>query len=213
MSEKKYDVSFLQSCGKDLSECFRIYTEDINPFIVKFETENGNFPIELQNEIRSIYGHLCKAALADTPQIAAENVKKIKSHSKRALLDCFKYISVIHTDNYSDFMERYKGVDLTYIDNGKFLSNIDALYAQTKEKLQAAKVMELKGVTDEELFKAYQEAFSVSSKMNSALLNAEQSAAFLKKKATKKEIAGNISLVVGVVSLIASIIFFILGKI
>lgn len=210
MQKNSYDVSFLQDHGNELSECFRMYTEDINPFIVQFETEKGEFPIELQNEIRSIYGHLCKAALADTPEIAAENVKKIKSHSKRALLDCFKYISVIYTDNYASFMERYKIIDLTYIDNGKFLSNIDMLYAQTKEKLQAAKGMELKGTTDEVLFATYQDAFCVSSKMNTALLEAERTAAFLKKKATRKDIFSIISFVVGIAGLFVGILGFIL---
>lgn len=209
MPSKNYDVSFLRDYGDDLSECFRMYTEDINTFIVKFETEKGEFPIELQNEIRSIYSHLCKAALAASPEIAADNVKKIKAHSKRALLDCFKYISVIHTDNYADFMERYKSVDLTYIDNGQFLSNIDALYAQTKEKLQAAKEMELEGAADEVLFNAYQDAFSVSSEMNSALLKAEQTAAFLKKKATTKDILSIISFVVGIAGLIVGILGFV----
>lgn len=210
MSENSYDVSFLQEHWDELAECFRMYTEDINVFIAKFEIEKGEFPIELQNEIRSMYSHLCKAALADSHEAAAENIKKIKSHSKRALLDCFKYISVVYTDNYNAFMERYKGVDLTYIDNGKFLSNIDRLYAETKKKLQTAKEMELKKTTEEELFEAYQDAFRDSFMMNSDLIKAEESAAFLKKKATRKEIAGNISLIVGIASFISGLIFFII---
>lgn len=106
----KVDSSFLFSYKKELDEAFRNYLEVINPFIVQFEVLRNEFPIELQNEIRAIYGHLARASIAETPQIAAKNVEKIKSHTKRALLDCYKYSCIIFIDNYNNFFERYLSV-------------------------------------------------------------------------------------------------------
>lgn len=68
----KVDSSFLFSYKKELDEAFRNYLEVINPFIVQFEVLRNEFPIELQNEIRAIYGHLARASIAETPQIAAK---------------------------------------------------------------------------------------------------------------------------------------------
>ena len=97
-----------------------MYAEDINPLIIRFETEKGEFPVEVQNEIRAMYNHLARAALADNEEKVAENLDKMQSHSKRALMDCFKYICMLCDDNYRDFMKRYESIDLTYINQGLF---------------------------------------------------------------------------------------------
>ena len=87
----KINSSVLAEQSEVLDTVFRMYIEDINPFIVRFEVSKGEFPIEIQNEIRAIYGHLVRAAMSDTPEQVLRNIDKMKSHSKRALLDCFKY--------------------------------------------------------------------------------------------------------------------------
>ena len=104
--------SFLIKYQGDIDEVFRIYLEDINPFIVQFEVLKNEFPIEVQNEIRAIYGHLVRASLAKTDEEAKNNIQKMRSHTKRALLDCFKYSCIVITDMYNDFFEHYKNVDL-----------------------------------------------------------------------------------------------------
>ena len=73
----KVDSSFLFSYKKELDEAFRNYLEVINPFIVQFEVLRNEFPIELQNEIRAIYGHLARASIAETPQIAAKMSRRL----------------------------------------------------------------------------------------------------------------------------------------
>ena len=109
---------------KLLDSVFRMYIEDINPFIVRFEVTKGEFPAEIQNEIRAIYGHLVRASMAENPAQVKSNVEKMKSHSKRALLDCFKYTSILCSDEYDAFMKRYENVDLTYLENGSFLPDV-----------------------------------------------------------------------------------------
>ena len=89
------DSNFLLAHKEQLDEVFQVYLDDINPFIVQFEILKNEFPIELQNEIRAMYGHLARAAIAATPEEAERNLAKIKSHTKRALLDCYKYSCII----------------------------------------------------------------------------------------------------------------------
>lgn len=105
--EKPLEIhsSVLSDYTELLDTVFRMYIEDINPFIVRFEVSKGEFPAELQNEIRAIYGHLVRASMANTPEQIQRNIEKMKSHSKRALLDCFKYTSIICSDNYDSFMK------------------------------------------------------------------------------------------------------------
>ena len=126
VSEKPVEIhsSVLSDYTQELDSVFRMYIEDINPFIVQFEVEKGEFPIELQNEIRAIYGHLVRATMSSSPEEIKRNIGKMRSHSKRALLDCFKYTSIICSDNYDSFMKRYENVDLTYLDNGTFLPDV-----------------------------------------------------------------------------------------
>ena len=77
------DSNFLLAHKEQLDEVFQVYLDDINPFIVQFEILKNEFPIELQNEIRAMYGHLARAAIAATPEEAERNLAKIKSHTKR----------------------------------------------------------------------------------------------------------------------------------
>lgn len=58
-----------------------IKIEDINPFIVQFEISTNEFPAELQNEIRAIYGHLVRAVMEGIPEHVSRNIEKMKSHA------------------------------------------------------------------------------------------------------------------------------------
>lgn len=204
----KVDSSFLMSYKKDLDEIFRVYIEDINPFIVQFEVIKGEFPIEIQNEIRAIFGHLARASIADSPYVAERNIQKIKSHTKRALLDCYKYSCVIFSDKYSSFFERYKGTDLSYLKKGKFLSEIHKIYNEAKMCYYEAKTAEISNVSEDEQFEMHQNAYNKFVKLNNMLEDAEEEASFLKHKATKKEILAIISFIIAVISTLVTIISF-----
>ena len=107
----------------------------------------GEFPIEVQNEIRAIYGHLVRATMSTSSDQVLRNIEKMKSHSKRALLDCFKYTSIICSDNYDDFMNRYENIDLTYLENGQFLTDIVKGCREARTSLQKAKVAETSNIS------------------------------------------------------------------
>lgn len=202
----RLDCSFLSAYEEELQEIFRIYLEDINYLIVQFEITKNEFPVEIQNEIRAMYGHLARAATAESPEVAKANVEKMRSHTKRALLDCFKYCCVIYTDQYTDFFKRYDGVDLSYLNDGKFLSEVHGQYDKAKNALLAAKAKEVTNASDEELFDAYQDAFNLYGDLCETLNSVTQSADFLKHKATKKDKLANISFVIGAVGTLFGII-------
>jgi len=206
--EKTIEInsSVLSEQSELLNTIFRMYIEDINPFIVRFEVSKGEFPIEVQNEIRAIYGHLVRATMATSSNQVLRNIEKMKSHSKRALLDCFKYTSIICSDNYDDFMNRYENIDLTYLKNGQFLTDIVKRCREARKALQDAKVAETSNISEDDLFALYQDAYRQFEELNDELQQAEESAAFLQHKASKKDMISNISLWVGIGGFIVGII-------
>lgn len=199
------DSSFLGRYHEELNEAFSTYINVINPFIVQFEILKNEFPVELQNEIRAIYGHLSRASLAKKEDEVKRNIQKIRSHTKRAVLDCYKYSCIIFTDHYTDFFERYKGVDLSYLHDGTFLHETHCLHKAASEKLRAAKKAEISNVSDQDLFDLYEDAYNRFADLDQKLQEAEESAAFLQHRATTKDRFAKVSFVVGVIGMIAGI--------
>ena len=204
-AEQKYSTDFLDNYKEELETAFRIYNEDIIPFIVQFEVSKNQFPVEVQNEIRAIYGHLVRASLATDDTVAKQNVDKIYSHTKRALLDCYKYNCVVMTDKYAEFFDRYQGVDLSYLREGRFLAEVHKAYQDAKNKLLEAKKAESQNTKMEQLFSMYQDAYCAFADLIADLDSCEEKAEFLKHKATKKERMANVSFAIGVAGLIVGI--------
>ena len=171
------DSNFLLAHKEQLDEVFQVYLDDINPFIVQFEILKNEFPIELQNEIRAMYGHLARAAIAATPEEAERNLAKIKSHTKRALLDCYKYSCIIFSDQYEEFFRDYHGVDLTYLEDGNFLRRVHQLREAATEQLKAAKCAETSNISEDTLFELYQEAYNQFADIDQILEEARKHAA------------------------------------
>ena len=207
----RFDFSFLAENKDELEEDFRIYLEDINPLIIQFEITKNEFPVEVQNEIRAMYGHMIRAAMAETPEVAKSNISKMKAHSKRALLDCFKYCCVIYTDQYEDFFKRYDGVDLSYLDEGRFLTEVHEKNIRAKQSLLAAKELEVSNTTDDQLFIAYQDAFNLYGELCRFLDSMVGRADFLKNKATKKEKLAQFSFAAGIVGVLVGIVGIIIS--
>lgn len=203
---RNVDSSFLGQYYEELNETFSTYINVINPFIVQFEILKNEFPVELQNEIRAIYGHLSRAALAENEDDVKRNVQRIKSHTKRAVLDCYKYSCIIFTDHYTEFFERYKGVDLSYLNNGTFLNEIHKLHKVASDKLRTAKKAETSNISEQDLFELYDDAYNCFAGLDQKLQEAEESATFLKHRATRKDRLTVVSFIIGVVGAIAGIV-------
>lgn len=196
------DSKVLLDYTESIDEVFKMYIEDISPFIVNFEINQCEFPVEVQNEIRSIYGHLVRAAMSESPNEIQRNIEKMKAHSKRALLDCFKYTSIVYSDYYNSFMKRYQGVDLTYIENGNFLREVVKKYENAKTLLKKAKMAEMTNITTDDLFDLYNEAYFEFESLHKRIEGAEEDATYLKHKATKKDVLSVISILIGILGII-----------
>lgn len=207
----KLDSKKLFDYAKELDEIFAMYIEDINPFIVRFEVAEGEFPAEIQNEIRALYGHMVRAAMADSPELIQENIGKMKNHSKRALLDCFKYTSILCSDKYDDFMQRYEGIDLTYLEEGKFLPDVVKRCEKARQSLRDSKVAETSNISQAKLFQMYQNSYQQFEELRMILDGAEEKADFLQHKATRKEKLANISFGVGIAGLVIGVVGIIIG--
>lgn len=207
----KIDSAFLVKYKDQLDEVFRTYIEDINPFIVKFESQKNEFPVEVLNEIRAIYGHIVRAAMADNEEDVARNIGKIKAHSKRALLDCLKYIGIIYHDEYVEFMKRYESVDLTYINNGNFIRDAVKMYNESVELWQNAKIAETSNIGEDELYDQYQDAYEHYVKLHDLLSSVEEVAAFLQRKATSKDLLAKRSYYVGIAGVVVGVLGIIIG--
>lgn len=193
------DSSFLTKYKEDLEEVFQTYLDTINPFIVQFEILKNEFPIAIQNEIRAIYGHIVRAAVAEDEKTVQQNIGKIKSHTKRAVLDCYKYICIAYADNYTNFFERYHGVDLSYINNGRFLQETHNAYKIAKEALQNAKQAELSNLSEDALFDLFENAYEQFDILDQMLTKAEDDAEYLKHKATLRDMKSKRTQMIGIV--------------
>lgn len=200
------DTAFLEKYRESVNDVFRIYYEDINPFIVQFEILKNEFPIEIQNEIRAIYGHLVRASIAHNDEDVERNIAKMRSHTKRALFDCFKYSCILISDKYNAFFKRYQGIDLTYINRGHFIHDIQQKYHQATKQLKAAKELELSNVSEDQLVTEYQQAYQLFADIDDQLNQAESDAAFLKHRATRRDVIAIVSLVIGVAGFLYTIV-------
>lgn len=83
------------------------YQNIIAPFIAELEVRDNEYPIEIFNEIRSVFTHLSRYKL----QKSDKNLSAAESHSKRAILDCYKYLCISMEEKVCKFRNEYKNID------------------------------------------------------------------------------------------------------
>lgn len=108
MTSLRFDESLVNGHFNDILNSFRIYVEDIQPLIINIEELKSEFPSEILNEIRAMYTHLCRAYMAGTDDDVVSNIEKLKTHTKRALLDCYKNSCIVIIDQRKFFFQKYK---------------------------------------------------------------------------------------------------------
>lgn len=145
---------------KDLDEIFSLYINLINPLIIQYEILAEEFPIEIQNEIRSIFTHLSRCTIKTKEHAINLNLSKAKSHTKRAVLDCYKFNCLAYSDFYNNFMQYYQSVGLSLIDNGKFLPEVTKKFFKAQDLMVEAKKYEsTHTASTDELYIKYRDAF------------------------------------------------------
>lgn len=110
-STQRPDINRLMNCKEDLEELLFEYGNVLAPRIVEYEVERCEFPVEVLNEIRAIYAHIYRATVATVDSDAKGNLHKAKSHSKRAVLDCYKYLCVTYDDRYHEFFKKFSYIN------------------------------------------------------------------------------------------------------
>ncbi|MDR0455105.1 MAG: hypothetical protein LBH20_00285, partial [Treponema sp.] len=136
------------------------YTNIISPFIMQIEVLDGEFPVEIINEIRAVFGHLSKCHLSTDDSVVERNLAKADSHIKRAIIDCYKYLCFAYDDNYKEFERKYIDVDLSEIDNGEFLPFLCKKRKLAIDKLVLAKKLELSTSEESILYSNFEEAYN-----------------------------------------------------
>ncbi len=121
-------------------------------------------------------------------------------------MDCFKYTSILCSDEYQSFMSRYKNIDLTFLDEGRFLPEVVSRYENAKKALVKAKVSETTNITAQELYDLYQDAYQQFEELDEILKEHESKAAFLQRKANRKDRMAVISVIIGIIGVVVGII-------
>ena len=145
-----------------ISRIYDEYKKTVFPLVAFLEANDAEFPIEILNEIRSIFSHFSRGydeSLSDE-EISSE-LAKAESHLKRAILDCYKYNCISLYDFYNKFRKEYQFADLSVIDNGDFLSQITKNFAEGKQLLFEAKKSERQNKHSEDLYKEFEAAFDL----------------------------------------------------
>lgn len=181
------------------------YQEVIAPLIAVLEVRDGNYPIEIFNEIRAIFTHLSRFKIQSSEQdlISAER------HVKRAILDCYKYMCVSIKEQMVRFREEYRNVDLGIADNGMFLVTLNRLQKEADESFVSAKKKELVGeISEEELFGLFETAYIKQKDLEDYLENSEEAILFATSHSHKRDRITMISITVTVISILFAIIGF-----
>lgn len=183
------------------------YLSVISPFIIQLETLDGEFPVEILNEIRSIFTHLARCFVTDKDIVYEENIAKAERHVKRAILDCFKYLCVAYDEYFRRFSKINRNVDLSFVDNGKFLHELNRLHIEAVNNKTFAQKKELTTENIEDVFDDYEKAYNSYASIYNLIQSSAKSIDFVKHKAVIKDRLNITFGIVGVVSLILTIIF------
>lgn len=127
---------------KDIECLFAEYGSVLAPKIVEYEVEQCLFPVEVLNEIRSIYAHLYRASVSERIEDTASNIAKARSHSKRAALDCYKYLCVAYDERYHKFFDRFNYINWDKSGFSEDILGIDRTRQLAVKMLQEAKTRE-----------------------------------------------------------------------
>lgn len=179
------------------------YQNVIAPFIVELEVRDSEYPIEIFNEIRSIFTHLSRYKI----QNSEKDITSAEKHVKRAMLDCFKYLCVSIAEKVSDFRKEYKHVDLHLADSGKFLPELDKLEAEAQKAYKKAKKAEIAmEEDDDEIYSLHETAYNAYSKLDKFLDDSREVILFASTQSKKEHRLTIVSCVVTVISIILALV-------
>lgn len=181
------------------------YQNIIAPFIAELEVRDNEYPIEIFNEIRSIFTHLSRYKL----QKSDKDILAAESHSKRAILDCYKYLCISMEEKVCGFRNEYKNIDLGLADNGKFLPELNRLELRAKNAFKLAKETEIKKEIDEDKrYILFESAYNEYSEMDKFLDDSQEAILFASTHSKRSNRITIVSCIITVISIIVAIVSF-----
>lgn len=172
---------------------------------MELEVRDCEYPVEIFNEIRAIFTHLSRYKL----QQKEDEVVSAERHTKRAILDCFKYLCVSIASKIKTFRNDYRKVDLKLAANGTFLPELDRLESVAEEAYKKAKRMEIKQeVSEDELFSLFEKAYNAYSSLDQFLNDSNEAILFASSHSRRSNALNVISILVTILSIAIAVISF-----
>lgn len=191
-------------------EIYEEYQTKIIPFIVTLEALDGEFPVEILNEIRAIFTHFLVYKLENSDN----DLHLALRHLRRAILDCHKYVCVSIEENIKMFRHEYRNVNLSLADNGKFLPTLNKLHQVARGKVIEAKRFESgqKNTSNDKeeetdlLYQKYEEAWTAYDDLDKFLEESNQAIGFASNQSKKASIFNKVSLAIGMIGILVGVI-------
>ena len=180
------------------------FQDTISPYIMELEVRDSEYPVEIMNEIRAIFTHLSRYKL----QASEKDLLSAENHSKRAILDCYKYLCISIAEKIYRFRERYKNVDLKLANNGKFLPQLDILETKAKAAFKEAKFSEIKKLDDDEQYRLYESAYNAYNDLDKYIEDSQEAILFASSHSKTSNTINIVAIIVTIASIIFSIFSF-----
>ncbi|MCL2755066.1 MAG: hypothetical protein FWD35_05060 [Oscillospiraceae bacterium] len=177
--EEKRDTLDFES---RVREVFVAYTNIICPFVITLEVIDNEYPIEIFNEIRSIFFHLSVFMKSEDFSAKESELIKAEGHLKRAHLDCYKYLSHSYLEYHRDFVKIYAHYDLRAVEDGQFIIDLSDLRKAAIEKYEYAKNAEAQRVEVDKLYFLFEESYNACRKLYIRIRDSEHKCQRLRKK-------------------------------
>ena len=189
-------------------EIYRQYQDIIMTYIMELEVRDGEYPVEVLNELRSILTHLSRYKLQNRP----DELESANRHIKRAILDCYKYLCVSIAESIFKFRKRYAKVDLKLAENGKFLPKLDELESDAQRAFEKAKISEIKNESIDIKYSLYEKAYNAYSEVDKFIEDSREAILFASSHSKKTNRITIASCGITLFSIIVSVILAIVAK-
>lgn len=202
----------MDKCEEIENEIYFEYQDKIIPLIVSLEILDNEFPVEILNEIRSIFTHISYYKLNESKA----DLHLALRHLKRATLDCYKYMCVAIEEKIENFRYDYRNVNLSLADNGNFLPTLNSLHCNAINNIIEAKKFEclLSNNNNEEeikkLYELYEAAWLSYDELYEFLKISNIAITFASNQSKQADLINNISLIFGFVGIVIGIIGFVI---
>ncbi len=154
--------------GNELSETvqsalfnvFNEYNTKLKPLIAAYESLTGKFPGQILNEIRASHDHVARCFVSGHSEAERlGEINKAEGHIIRCILDGYKHMILYGYDFVDNFHKEYQDIQLSLVNDGKFLPELQRLEDFAKQQTIEARLKESESFPNKESsYEYYQKA-------------------------------------------------------